>query len=121
MLRGCHLAGYTPEAASKICGTPPAQIRKLALTLAGARAASAITQTNFSKYYDGMEMERAMILAFTLAGQIGKKGAGIAAFPYLSIAGPDALAVADGSLPPKLGLALLGVQSLPRVRSARTS
>ena len=54
-----------------------------------------------------------MILAFTLAGQIGKKGAGIAAFPFLSIAGPDALAVADGKLPPKLGLAALGLKALP--------
>ncbi|MCP5056404.1 MAG: molybdopterin-dependent oxidoreductase [bacterium] len=108
-----RLAEYTPEAASKITGTPPKQIRKLARALAKAKAASAITQTNFSKYYHGMEMERGLILAFTLAGQIGKKGAGIAAFPYLSIAGPDALAVADGRLPPKLGLAALGLQSLP--------
>jgi anaerobic selenocysteine-containing dehydrogenase len=112
MLR-THLESYTPELASKITGTPASQIRRLARALANAKAASAITQTNFSKYYHGMEMERAMILAFTLAGQIGKRGAGIAAFPYLSIAGPDALAVADGRLPPKLGLALLGMKALP--------
>ncbi len=108
-----QLAGYSPEAASKITGTSPAQIRKLARALATAKAASAITQTNFSKYYHGMEMERGMILAFAMAGQLGKKGAGIAAFPYLSISGPDALAVADGRLPPKLGLAALGVKSVP--------
>ncbi|MBW2387246.1 MAG: molybdopterin-dependent oxidoreductase [Deltaproteobacteria bacterium] len=108
-----RLADYSPEAASKITGTPPDQIRKLARTLARAKAASAITQTNFSKYYHGMEMERGMILAFAMAGQLGKKGAGIAAFPYLSISGPDALAVADGRLPPKLGLAALGLQSAP--------
>ena len=107
-----RLADYSPEAASEITGTSPSQIRSLARALATARAAAAITQTNFSKYYHGMEMERGMILAFTLAGQIGKKGAGIAAFPYLSIAGPDALAAASGSLPPKLGLAALGLQSL---------
>ncbi|MBW2398636.1 MAG: molybdopterin-dependent oxidoreductase [Deltaproteobacteria bacterium] len=106
-------AEYPPEAASEITGTPASQIRGLARALAGAKAASAITQTNFSKYYHGMEMERAMILAFTLAGQIGKRGAGIAAFPYLSISGPDALAVADGKLPPKLGLALLGMKAAP--------
>jgi DMSO reductase family type II enzyme molybdopterin subunit len=108
-----RLADYSPESASEITGTPPKQIRELARALATARAASAITQTNFSKYYHGMEMERGMILAFTLAGQIGKKGAGIAAFPFLSIAGPDALAVADGKLPPKLGLAALGLKALP--------
>ena len=108
-----RLAQYTPETASKICGTPPAQIRRLAREIAGAKAACAITQTNFSKYYHGLEMERAQILVFTLAGQIGKKGAGIGAFPYLSIAGPEALAVASGKLPPRLGLAALAVQSLP--------
>ena len=114
-----RLAEYTPEQAAEITGTPPKQIRKLARALAKARAASAITQTNFSKYYHGMEMERGLILAFTLAGQIGKKGAGIAAFPYLSIAGPDALAVANGSLPPKLGLAALGIQSLPAMATMK--
>jgi DMSO reductase family type II enzyme molybdopterin subunit len=110
-----RLAEYPPEVASKITGTPAKQIRGLARALARAKAASAITQTNFSKYYHGMEMERAMILTFTLAGQIGKRGAGIAAFPYMSIAGPDALAVADGRLPPKLGLALLGMKALPAI------
>ncbi|MCP5042453.1 MAG: molybdopterin-dependent oxidoreductase [bacterium] len=108
-----RLAQYTPVAASKITHTPAEQIRGLARALATAKAASAITQTNFSKYYHGMEMERGMILAFAMAGQLGKKGAGIAAFPYLSIAGPDALAVADGRLPPKLGLAALGLMSAP--------
>ncbi|MDH3212616.1 MAG: molybdopterin-dependent oxidoreductase [Myxococcales bacterium] len=107
-----RLADYTPEAAAQITGSGPDGVRRLARALATAKAASAITQTNFSKYYHGMEMERGMILAFALAGQIGKKGAGIAAFPYLSIAGPDALAVADGRLPPRLGLAALGLRSL---------
>jgi DMSO reductase family type II enzyme molybdopterin subunit len=108
-----RLAEYTPEAASKITGTPAKQIRGLARALAKAKAASAITQTNFSKYYHGMEMERGMILAFAMAGQLGKKGAGIAAFPFMSIAGPDAFAVADGRLPPKLGLAVLGLKAAP--------
>jgi len=108
-----QLADYTPEKASAITGSSPSQIRGLARALAKAKAAVAITQTNFSKYYHGMEMERAQILAFALAGQIGKKGAGIGAFPYMSIAGPEALAVASGKLPPKVGLAVLGLKSLP--------
>ncbi len=108
-----HLEQYTPEKAAKITGSSPSQIRRLARMLAKAKAASAITQTNFSKYYHGMEMERGMILAFAMAGQIGKKGAGIAAFPFLSISGPDALAVASGKLSPMLGLAALGLASLP--------
>jgi DMSO reductase family type II enzyme molybdopterin subunit len=108
-----HARDYAPENASKITGTHPEQIRRLARALAGARAAAAITQTNFSKYYHGLEMERGQILAFALAGQIGKKGAGIAAFPYLSIAGFEGLAFTSGSLPPKLGLAALAVKSAP--------
>jgi anaerobic selenocysteine-containing dehydrogenase len=110
-----RLAEYTPEAVSQITGTRPDQIRELARSLATAKAAAAITQTNFSKFYHGMEMERAQILAFALAGQIGRKGAGIAAFPYLSIAGPDGLAVANGKLPPKLGLLALGLESAPQM------
>ena len=110
-----QLAAYTPEAAAKITGSSPEQIRRLARTMAKAKAVAAITQTNFSKFYHGLEMERAQILAFTLAGQIGKKGAGIAAFPYLSIAGPDALAVATGKLPPKLALAALALKAAPEM------
>jgi DMSO reductase family type II enzyme molybdopterin subunit len=108
-----HLAAYTPEAASKITGTRPEQIRSLARTIARARAATTITQTNFSKFYHGMEMERAEILVMTLAGHIGKKGAGITAFPLLSPAGPEALAMASGKLLPKLGVAAVGLESVP--------
>jgi DMSO reductase family type II enzyme molybdopterin subunit len=106
-----HLAAYTPEAASKITGTKPSQIRSLARAIAHARAATTIAQTNFSKYYHGMEMERAEILVMALAGQIGKKGAGIAAFPLIQPAGPEALAMASGKLPPKLGVAAVGLAS----------
>ncbi len=110
-----RLAEYTPEAASRITGTHPKQIRALARALAKAKAATAITQTNFSKFYHGLEMERGLILAFAMAGQVGRKGAGIAAFPYLSIAGPDALAMASGKLPPRLGLPLVALKSAPEM------
>jgi len=110
-----QLADYTPENTEKITGTKPALVRHLARAIAKAKAASSITQTNFSKYYHGLEMERAQILVFTLAGQIGKKGAGIAAFPYMSISGHDALSMARGSLPPKLALAALGLEMAPEI------
>jgi anaerobic selenocysteine-containing dehydrogenase len=61
-----HLRAYTPEAAAKTTGANPEQIRSLARTIARARAATTITQTNFSKFYHGMEMERAEILVMTL-------------------------------------------------------
>jgi DMSO reductase family type II enzyme molybdopterin subunit len=110
-----HLAQYTPEAASRVTGTHPDQIRRLARTLARAKAASALGQTNFSKYYHGMEMERAVVLCFALAGQIGKKGAGLAALSFFSLAGPDALAASSGRLPPKLGIAALQLQEVPEL------
>ncbi len=110
-----HLAQYTPEAASRITGTPPEQIRRLARALANARAATALGQTNFSKYYNGMEMERAMVLCFALAGQFGKKGSGLAALTFFSIAGTDTLAASSGSLSPKVGAAALGLQRLPEL------
>jgi anaerobic selenocysteine-containing dehydrogenase len=109
-----HLADYTPEKAGKITGTHPNQIRSLARALAKAKAAAAITQTNFSKFYHGLEMERGQILAFAMAGQIGKKGAGIAAFPYLSIDGQERLAVASGSLPPRLAVIALAANAAPK-------
>ncbi len=108
-----RLADYTPEQAHKITGTPPDATRRLARAIATAKAASSLTQTNFSKFYHGLEMERAQILVFTLAGQIGRKGAGIAAFPYMSVAGPDSLSVTSGKLSPKLGLIAMGLKSAP--------
>ena len=110
-----HLAQYTPEAASSVTGTRPEQIRRLARGLARAKAATALGQTNFAKYYNGMEMERAMALCFALAGQIGKKGAGLAGLTFFSIAGPDALAASSGRLPPRLGAAALGLAKAPEL------
>jgi anaerobic selenocysteine-containing dehydrogenase len=62
-----------------------------------------------------MEMERAMVLCFALAGQIGKKGAGLAALSFFSITGPDALAASSGQLPPKLGIAALALKEVPEL------
>ncbi len=110
-----HLAQYTPEAASRVTGTHPMQIRRLARSLARAKAATALGQTNFSKYYHGMEMERAIILAFALAGQIGRRGAGLSALSFFTIAGPDALAASSGGLPPRLGIAALQLREVPEL------
>ena len=109
-----RLGDYTPEKAGTITGTHPNQIRTLARALAKARAAAAITQTNFSKFYHGMEMERGQILAFAMAGQIGKKGAGIAAFPYMSIDGQERLAVASGGMAPRLSAMALAAGAIPK-------
>ncbi|UCE86940.1 MAG: molybdopterin-dependent oxidoreductase, partial [Deltaproteobacteria bacterium] len=110
-----RLAEYPPEAAETITGTDPQVVRDLARQIAGARAATVLTQSNFSKFYHAIEMERAQILVLTLAGQIGKKGSGITGFPFLSLGGVDALNAISGAQSPKLGMALLGLKSAPEM------
>ncbi|MCP5071085.1 MAG: molybdopterin-dependent oxidoreductase, partial [bacterium] len=102
-----QVAAYTPEQASKITGTPPQLIRDLARQIAKAKSAMIVTQSNFSKFYHGLEMERAQFLVMALCGQFGKKGSGIDCFPYLSI---------DGNMP--LGMAPPPFPSLKQVTSA---
>jgi len=114
-----HLASYTPEAASKITGTSPDLIRDLARRIARARAATVLTQANFSKYYHGLEMERVQILVMTLAGQVGKKGSGFAGFPFLSLESVEPLIVSSGSLSPKLGMVALAAQTAPAMLAAK--
>jgi DMSO reductase family type II enzyme molybdopterin subunit len=108
-----HLSGYTPEAVSEITGTGPAVIRELARRIANAKAAAILTQANFSKYYHGLEMERAQILVMALSGQIGKKGSGFAGFPFLTLSNVEALNVSTGRLSPKLGMIALGLKMAP--------
>ncbi|MBW2241893.1 MAG: molybdopterin-dependent oxidoreductase [Deltaproteobacteria bacterium] len=78
-----RLAGFRPEDASKICGTPPALIRKLALQLGQAKSAAMVTTSNMAKYYHGNLMERVQALVFALTGNYGKKGSGFVGFPWL--------------------------------------
>ena len=106
-----RLGEYPPEVAAKITGTSAKTIRDLARRIARANAATFLSQTNFSKFYHGVELERAQILVLTLCGQIGKKGSGITGFPYLGLAGVDGLNQASWYLPPKLGLMKLGIEA----------
>jgi len=110
-----QLAAYTPEAAGVITGISPKTIRTLARMLAHANAATCITQSNFGKFYHGLEMERAQFLAFALAGQFGKKGSGINAFPNLWLTGHEGLIAGSGFLPPKLGLVPMGLKAAPEL------
>ncbi|MCZ2153308.1 MAG: molybdopterin-dependent oxidoreductase [Bryobacterales bacterium] len=111
-----HLQQYAPEEAMKICGIDADTIRGLARDLAKARAATCITQSNFSKFYYGLEMERAQILCFALAGQMGRKGAGYMGFPFMTIDGVGPLAQATGQRPPTLALAALGLSMAPKMQ-----
>lgn len=114
-----RLSAYSPEAVEKTTGVAPEVVRRLARQIAGAKAATVLTQSNFSKYYHGLEMERAQILVLALAGQIGRKGSGINGFPFLSIAGTEGLAVAPGGLPPRLALAAVGLKVAPEMLKMR--
>jgi DMSO reductase family type II enzyme molybdopterin subunit len=114
-----RLAEYPPEVGSRITGVTPRAIRDLARGIAGARAATILSQSNFSKFYHGVEMERVQILVLALCGQIGRKGSGITGFPFLSIAGADGLSQAPGNLPPGLGLLQMGVQAAPAMLKAK--
>jgi len=80
-----RLNDYTPEKASQITGVHPDVIRNLARDIAKARAVTNITQSNFSKFYHGFEMERAQILVSALCGHFGKKGSGYNAFAFIII------------------------------------
>ncbi len=110
-----HLQQYKPEEASKICGTHPDTIRDLARSLASARAATCIAQSNFSKFYHGIEMERAQILCFALAGQMGRKGAGYMAFAFLNVDSVEGLSQASGEYSPPIALAALGLKMMPSI------
>jgi DMSO reductase family type II enzyme molybdopterin subunit len=114
-----QLAHYTPEEAEEITGTNAGLIRDLARKIARSKAATILTQSNFSKFYHALEMERVQILVLAMAGQVGKKGSGITGFPLLTIAGADALALSPGWLPPKLGLAAVALKSAPSFIKAK--
>ncbi len=114
-----HVAAYTPEAVSKITGAGPDLIRDLARRIARAKAATILTQSNFSKYYHGLEMERGQILVMTLAGQVGKKGSGFAGFPFLSLGSVEPLNVSSGRLSPKLGMIALAAKMAPAMIKAK--
>ncbi|HEX7408397.1 MAG TPA: molybdopterin-dependent oxidoreductase [Candidatus Binatia bacterium] len=102
-----HLAAYSPQAMANRTGVHPQMMQTLAREIARAKAATIITQSNFSKFYHGLEMERAQILVLALAGQIGKKGSGINVFPALDVAGIASANFSPGSVSPKKGAALI--------------
>ncbi len=109
-----HLAAYTPETAQQTTGVAANMIVRLAHSIASAHAAHLVTQSNFSKYYHGLEMERAQILVMALCGHVGKKGAGISVFPAMTIAGASSALVSSGSLAPRAGALLLAAKTAPR-------
>jgi DMSO reductase family type II enzyme molybdopterin subunit len=77
-----HLQAYTPEKAQALCGVHPSVIREMALKVATKRTCFYIGFSS-GKHYHGDLMERSLLLAAALTGNIGKPGTGcvIWAFP----------------------------------------
>jgi DMSO reductase family type II enzyme molybdopterin subunit len=97
-----RLKEYSPEEASRRCGTPPTVIRELARRFAAAKAACAVTTSNFSKYYHGNLIERSQALVFALTGHYGKKGSGFVGFPFLVHDGLEKMAFSALRLPERI-------------------
>lgn len=100
-----RLAEYTPEKVAVTCGISHVMVLRLAQEIGAAKRMRNIAQSTFSKFYHGNLAERAQILIFALTGQIGRKGAGYSAFPFLAPEGLDQFALArtvkdlEGHLP----------------------
>jgi DMSO reductase family type II enzyme molybdopterin subunit len=92
-----RLADYTPENASKMCGVSEKMIRRLTKEIVQAKAMTSIAQTSMCKYFHGNLAERSVALVFALTGNIGRRGAGFAGFPLLTMDGGDKF-----GLPPSL-------------------
>ncbi len=82
-------AEYTPEKASRICGTSPQLIRNFAELLVGARSVAGVAGSCIPKLYHGDLIMRAQILLFVLGGHLGRPGAGYDTTPFLWLDGLD--------------------------------
>ncbi len=88
-----RLAEYTPENAEKMCGVSAKMIRRLTQEIVRAKAVSSVAQTSMCKYFHGNLAERSVALVFCLTGNMGRKGAGFAGFPLLTMDGGDKFAL----------------------------
>ncbi|MFQ5352226.1 MAG: molybdopterin dinucleotide binding domain-containing protein, partial [Candidatus Binatia bacterium] len=78
---------YTPDQASRVCGTPPGIIRRLARMIIEARSVSGVAGSSIPKLYHGDLIMRAQILVYTLGGHLGRAGAGFDTCPFLLLDG----------------------------------
>jgi DMSO reductase family type II enzyme molybdopterin subunit len=111
-----HLAAYTPEEASKLCGTPPSVIRDLARRFGNAKSACMVTTSNFAKYYHGNLVERTQALVYALTGNYGKKGSGFVGFPFLMHDGLEGFIFSMFNLPLRMLIGAAGFIDETRLR-----
>jgi anaerobic selenocysteine-containing dehydrogenase len=113
-----RLADYTPEKATRMCGTPPSVIRELARRIGRAKSVCQTTTSNFSKYYHGNLIERTQALVFALTGNYGKKGSGFVGFPFLVNDGLERMTISMLPLPLRALITAMGLVDQARFKLA---
>ena len=72
-----HLADFSPESMSGICGIEPDVLRDVARTFAGAKAAMIFWGMGISQHIHGTDNSRCLISLALMTGQVGRPGAGL--------------------------------------------
>ncbi|KAE9628338.1 formate dehydrogenase subunit alpha [Parasedimentitalea maritima] len=72
-----HLAQFTPEAMSGICGVSPEQLRRVARIYANGKAALIFWGMGISQHIHGTDNSRCLISLALMTGNVGKPGAGL--------------------------------------------
>jgi formate dehydrogenase major subunit len=72
-----HLADFTPEKMSGICGIAPDVLRDVARTFAGAKAAMIFWGMGISQHIHGTDNSRCLISLALMTGQVGRPGSGL--------------------------------------------
>ncbi|WP_295311785.1 formate dehydrogenase subunit alpha [Roseobacter sp.] len=72
-----HLADFSPEAMSGVCGIAPEVLRDVARTFAGAKSAMIFWGMGISQHIHGTDNSRCLISLALMTGQVGRPGAGL--------------------------------------------
>jgi len=72
-----HLADFTPEKMSAICGIDAEVLRDVARTFAGAKSAMIFWGMGISQHIHGTDNSRCLISLALMTGQVGRPGAGL--------------------------------------------
>jgi formate dehydrogenase major subunit len=72
-----HLANFTPEKMSKICGVEPDVLRDVARTFAGAKAGMIFWGMGVSQHIHGTDNSRCLISLALMTGNVGRSGTGL--------------------------------------------
>ncbi|SCZ69079.1 NAD-dependent formate dehydrogenase catalytic subunit /NAD-dependent formate dehydrogenase iron-sulfur protein [Epibacterium ulvae] len=72
-----HLAQFSPEKMSDICGVSPDQLRRVARTFANGKAGLIFWGMGVSQHIHGTDNSRCLISLALMTGNVGKPGAGL--------------------------------------------